>query len=248
MKKLLIIFVLLLSLCLTACGQEPAAPTGGEQTPVSNETNEQEAKKDPYEITYQNIKLYSSSLDTVWSQAIVEITNTGDKPLYLSSGAYDIEGTDGSLLASQTLVSAFPQYIEPGEKGYYYEETTHDNIAANQEVVLVPRPQVEDAQNEVIRFPVSDLNMVAGAYDMGVKITGRVENTSTEEQTMVYVVATLYDADGMPIGLMFQIVMEDIAAGDKIGFEINSFSLPDDVNIDTVKDYTVVAYPLQMQF
>jgi len=42
--------------------------------------------------------------------------------------------------------------------------------------------------------------------------------------------------------------MEEISIGDKIGFEMSGLSLPDDVNVHSISDYVVYAYPRQFQF
>ena len=43
-------------------------------------------------------------------------------------------------------------------------------------------------------------------------------------------------------------IMEDLAAGAKIGFEMSEFSMPDGITADSVADFVVYAYPYQLQF
>lgn len=200
-----------------------------------------------YEVTYKNAKAYTNSIGTIWVQAIFEITNTGEKPLYLSSGAYDLEDKDGKLIESRKMVSVYPDVIDPGEKAYYYEETTIDKLDSIIELNIIPRPDVKQAKIEKIRFPITDFELSDGAYK-GIDMLGRVENTSGEPQNMIYIVAILYDSNSIPIGQIFTIIMEELAPGDKIGFSGSSFSLPSDVSKEKVASYEVYAYPLQYQF
>ena len=65
---------------------------------------------------------------------------------------------------------------------------------------------------------------------------------------MVYVVAFLYDADQKCIGQMFTILMDELAVGDKVGFEMSDMSLPDSITVDSVADVVYYAYPMQLQF
>lgn len=256
MKKMLIygLSAALLLLSLTACtvseggaeSQTPSKPgTATENTPEPAPESTPEPKA--YEVTYTSAKAYTNSIGTTWVQVIAEIENTGTADLYLSAGSYDLEDANGKLIASSSMTSTYPQVISPGEKAYMYEETTLDN-AVDGELTVLPRPDVKKAKVENIRFNVTDVEISDQTYG-GLKAIGRIENTSSETADgMTYVVFILKDANGTPIGQVFTIIMEDLAPGDKIGFEATALSLPDNVTADTVASYDVLAYPMQMQF
>jgi len=76
---------------------------------------------------------------------------------------------------------------------------------------------------------------------------GRVTNTTEAEASVVYVAAILYDASGAPIGVL-STVLTDLPAGEPMGFEAASLSLPPDVTAELVENYTIYAYPVQFQF
>ena len=76
---------------------------------------------------------------------------------------------------------------------------------------------------------------------------GRVTNTTEAEVSVVYVAAILYDASGAPIGVL-STVLTDLPAGEPMGFEAASLSLPPDVTAELVENYTIYAYPVQFQF
>lgn len=243
-----------LALSLTACGdsgsgdesKKPDAPSEALSASVEPEPTEEQKDDVAHEITYTNVRTYTDSIGTMWAQVIVEIENTGTSDLYLSSGSYDLEDESGKLIASNTMVSTYPEVISPGEKAYMYEEDMLDD-AVEGNLTVVPRPSVEKAKVDNIRFNVSDVEISGDKYGH-LKAMGRVENTTQEDQSMVYIVLILKDANGAPIGQIFTILTDDLPAGEKIGFEATAMSLPDDVTVDAIANYDVFAYPMQMQF
>lgn len=254
MKRFIALFLgSVLVLSLAACGSsgddntsnptsEPSKTTENAPAPTL-EPKEEEA----YEITYSNVKTYTNSIGTTYAQVIVEIENTGTVDLYLSSGSYDLEDENGKLVASSSMVSTYPEVISPGEKAYMYEENMLDE-AVDGALTVLPRPGVEKAKVENIRYSATDVEISSDKYGR-IKAIGRVENTTSEDEDgMIYVVIILKDANGTPIGQIFTIIMDDLAAGDKAGFEASAMSLPDDVTADSVSSYDVFAYPMQMQF
>jgi len=267
MKKiLLVIFTLVMLFSVAACGSTTTsndgsnpgstAPDNSNNTSTQNsDATEPTAEVSPeseggsaHEITYSNVTAYTNSIGTTWVQTIFEVTNTGSVDLYLSSGSYDLENHDGSLIASKTMVSVFPDVISPGEKAYYYEEITLDNYTGDgSDLVVLPRVSVKDAKIDNVRFPVTDVTISDGSYG-GLKTMGRVENTSSNDESIVYVVIVFYDANNQPIGLDFTILTDGLATGDKVGFETSSFSLPPTVTMESVSSYEVFAYPQQYQF
>lgn len=263
MKKIVSFLLILLLIFLAACGSN-SSDTAQDTSSVSNSAAESGevssapadtaevsaepavASADPYEITYTNCRMYQDSIGSIWGQTIVEITNTGDHPLYLGSASYDLEDASGSLVAAQSYVSVFPDVLNPGEKGYLYEETILDQADLDAEYTVIPHLTIEPAKIDCIRYDVSELSLVEEEY-LGPKVMGRVENSTEEDGTMVYVTAILYNAENTPSGIIFTI-LDSIPAGEKIGFEATAYSLPDDVTADQVASYTVYAYPTQFQF
>jgi len=268
MKKVFaIVLALALVVSCTACGAESASGSETEKSEESAATVVEESSKassaeastetsvaaeengDPYEVTYSHAVTWTDSIGSVWVQVIVEIKNTSEDNLYLDSGSYDLEDAAGTLIASQTLVSEFPNVLAPGEIGYMYEETTLD-AAVDGELTVIPRVSAKKATVDLLRYDVADAALSTDTYG-GLKMLGRVTNSSSkdsEDSDMIYVVAFLYDSSNVCIGQMFTILTDPLAAGDTIGFEINAFSLPETVTEDVVASTTVLAYPLQYQF
>lgn len=255
--KLKIQFILLsiLSIYLSGCDVEQSTESleTSLQTSEDNksteeiEDEEEEEEVISYEINYKNASTYENSIGTIWINTIYEVENTGEVPLYLNSASCDIEDTDGKLVKALSMVSVYPSVIEAGEKAYYYESTTLNEFTEEIEVVPLPRVNIDKAKVPTTRLEVSEIEMYDDYYG-GIKARGRVENTTDEEQNMVYISMILFDENDDPAHVIFTILMEDLIAGDKIGFELSALSIPDEFTSSNVSRYEVYAYPMQMQF
>ncbi len=200
-----------------------------------------------YEVTYKNVVSWVDSIGTTWIQVIAEITNTGTAPIYLSSSSYDLEDSNGKIIASKQYISTYPDVIESGDKGYMYDETTLENTVDGT-ISVVPRISAKKAKVACIKYEVSEISITDTSYS-GPKMVGRIQNTTTkDEDRSIYVVAILYDTNKNPIGILSDIITEDLPAGGKLGFEATSLSLPKTVTSDSIDSYLVIAYPNQYQF
>ena len=250
----------ILCLCMSACGSSSKPDSSKadekEETAAAEEKTEEETKEEaPKEETKEAVAwetgearavTYTDSIGSVWVQVICPVTNTGTKNLYLSSGTMDLEDTDGHLVESLSMVSVFPEVIQPGETAYYYEETILDGGDPGALNVL-PHVKVKEAKVDCIRFEISDVDIADESYG-DVKVTGRVENTTSEDENLVQVIALLFDADNNLIALPFTYLTDGLTAVDKIGFSMTTFSVPDSVTAGAVDHYEVYAYPQQFQF
>ena len=255
MKKILIIIlVLCMMLSLSACfpllflamdeAESDAEPTENNTINTTN-TTEAEYNADPYKITYSSVKTYKDSIGITWAQVIVEVENTSSYNLFLENGTCDLEDTEGNLVASNSM-SVFPQIIAPGGKAYYYEEYTLPSLSDAIELTIVPRPQAKRSTSKHITYPVSDVSIED--YTFGyLKVMGRVENTSSNEDSLIYVAVTLFNEASEPIGVVYTILSDELKPGEKVGFEAVATSLPGDVTAEAVAGYTAVAYPYQFQ-
>lgn len=202
-------------------------------------------EKESFEIGESKTTLYKSSIGTTWVQICVPVKNTGTTNLYLSSGSIDLENSEGHLVESRNMVSSYPQVLLPGEIGWYYEETTLD-IDPSSELKAIPHVDIKAAKIDCIRYEVSDITISDDKYS-GIKITGRVENKTEKDESLPYVVIFLYDENDSFIGSAFTI-MDKLAAGEKKGFSMTTFSSYDAFKAENVTRYEIFAYPFQYQF
>lgn len=206
---------------------------------LSEETEE----KVEYSIGETSVLVWESSIGTSWIRVAVPVKNTGTVNLFLKNSTIDIENADGSLAATLNMVSVNPQIIAPGETAYYFEETTY-NGASTEGLKVVPHVKADKAKVDLIRLDVSDLQIINDTF--GAKIMGRVENTTGEEQALVYIVANIFDKDGKLLGQQFTILTDKLPAGEKIGFETSSLS--SQLSSSNIATYEVIAFPYQYQF
>lgn len=203
------------------------------------------AKDAKWEVGDGKATMYTDSLGTNWVQVKVPVKNTGNSDLYLSAGTMDLEDTNGAFVDTLSFVSVYPEVLCPGEIAWYVEETTVE--FDTQELKVVPHVDVKEAKVDCVRLDVSEVSVSDTPYT-GIEVKGRVENTTSEEQSFIYVVAFLYDADGELLTNAFDIIMDPLAAGDKIGFSGNAIMSDKDITADKVARYEIYAYPQQYQF
>ncbi len=221
--------------------------SGAVQDNVSKVVEKKEKSKDvAWEVGDCTAKTWVNSIGTTWIQIACPVTNTGKKNLYLSAATMDLEDMDGHLVDSQSYVSAFPEVLKPGETGYYFEETTLDEGMPT-ELKVLPHVNAKESKVDCIRFETSEISITDEQFG-GVKVTGRVENTTDEDHEFVYVVAFLYDANNQLIGSEFTILNDELLAGDKIGFSMTGLGSPEWLTAGAVDHYEVYAYPQQYNF
>ena len=253
MKKLFALtLVLVLALLCAACGSEPSAPA--EDINPSEPAAASEIFPEPaepageadYEITYAKTNAWTDSTDSVWTQTIVEFTNTGSKNLLMNPCSYDLEDASGKLVESQRPALCYPNVLAPGEKGYLYNEAILDGPVEG-DLTVLPHEQIEEAWVDLIRLEVSEVELSSDDFG-SILIRGKIENTTGEEWKLVDVVAILYDAEGSCVALADTIFTDPIAPGEKRDFELSTLFIPEDITIDTIANAVVYAYPPQMQF
>lgn len=232
----------------TEVPESSVAAEQSEATPNDTANTQEQTNEAPYEVTYQNISFHQDSIGTLWSQAIVEVTNTGENELYLNGSSYELKSEDGTIIhTTSNMFTAYPQIIGPGEKGYYYEEAMMDGGTPAEGITITPHINAQPSQVENIRLEVS--NTAIYDKDMGgIDLHGKVTNTTGTEQSNIYVAAILFDDNGHPIGQLWTILMNTIQPNEEMGFELEPMSLPEDITSSSIADYKVFAYPEQYQY
>lgn len=248
-----IIVVLLIGIISAAGGSKdkPAEPSNNNSNQTSADTENdakatnKEETKTAYDLGDGNVRVWQNSIGTNWISVSLPVKNTGSDTLYLSSGTFDIEDASGKLVTTLRMVNVYPQVLLPGETAYYYEENTLDEAVSQDGLKIVPHIEVVKAKIDCIRYDITEVSVKDEAYG-GVKVTGRVENTSDEPEDMIYVVANLFDANGDLIAQQFTILTDTLQPGEKIGFETSNLGY--DFSASDVADYAVYAFPTQIQF
>ena len=243
-KRIFLFLILVITVCLFVACNFTANETkdkNEEQTATKKDTEIH------YEISYKNVASWINSIGTMRIQVIAEITNTGEIPIYLSTSSYELEDSNGQLIASKQYVSTYPDVIESGEKGYLYDETSLDNVVYGQ-ITVIPRINAKKATVPCIRYESSEISISDTMY-YGPKIIGRITNTTNKDETgLIYVVAVLYSSSNIPIGVLTDVITDDFPKGARMGFEATTLSMPDTITSNSIHSYKIYAYPIQYQF
>ena len=203
-----------------------------------------------YEITDTKFNYYQNSINRTEYYGFVEITNTGTKNIYLKDCTFDLEDNDGHLLRSDSFISSCPDVIAPGEKGYFYNSigstSIDEGVSLDNGIKLSPTYKIEEAKGDIVEYPVSDTDMRSD--DNGnIKVTGRVTNNTTEDDSMLYVNILLLDKDSKVLLITGTTVL-NLTAGSTQSFEGSTLFSDDTVKPEQVASYKVIARKNHYQF
>lgn len=248
MKKLFAIlfcFVMFFSACVSESPVENTEPSFTEKETALQENQEEPSENDYYyEYADLGVTTWTDSIGTCWAQVAVEIYNAGKYDLFLNSSSVDLETASGSLFATQNYIGPCPQVISPGEYAYYIETIMLDS-APEEELFTNWHLDICGSVTEKILFPVTDIKFSTDKYT-DLKVIGRVENTTSKEQTLIEVCIIALDENNSVLTKLSTYV--DIAPNDKVGFECYGLAMPDGITADDVAAYIVYAFPHQYQF
>lgn len=254
MKKTIAMILLAAMLAATGCGSEPNITVGegtwteDKETTAAGEGGEttEAAKSEPAsELGDVTTKVFTNSIGTTWVVGIATVKNTGGCDLYISKTGMDIEATDGKLVDTMALVTATPAVISPGETAVIYGTQT---VSAEGDYKVIPTYKAVEAKIPNTRYAVSDVSFSEADLTAALEVVGRVENSGDEDESMIKVVAILYDADDKVIGVL-STYTDEIAAGAKGTFKMSNIVDANKVKLADVDHYDVIAYPgMQMQF
>lgn len=230
---------------------------GDKATEASAEAEETTTKaaeaKAEYEIAHTTFVHNTNSLDREEYTGVIEIKNTGSSYLYLKDCTFDFEDDNGHLLETDKLITSAPDVIAPGECGYFFSNGLLDeNTSLENGINLVPNFSVEvckKGEEAIVDYEVTDLDIKDDDYGLGVKVTGRVINGTTEDTNSidVMIIAIFYDSDGEILDIGFTYA-DEMSAGSKSSFQITTMTGNDELSTDTVADYKVIARKSYMQF
>ena len=220
---------------------------GAGETPPAEEPPSVPEKVVDYKVNQELFNHYVTTFGSHLAAAFAEIENTGNTPLYLHDGQFDVEDNSGHLLTTQTLVSTCPGALRPGETGYFYSDYIDlSDVDDSNGLVFVPHYKVDEARHEIIDYEVSDLGIRED--DMcKCKVSGRLTNTQDEEINLLYVNVIYYDSEGRVLGISGTNIT-DVQPGDTTSFEVIGKFFYDGVNYSDIAEYKVIPRAWYMQF
>lgn len=196
-----------------------------------------------YIVTYKYFNVYEE-YDNVKYQGIVEIQNIGTSNLYLGTSTFDIYDSSGGVASSETIISSDPSVIAPGEKGWFYNNTGYIDIPMGN-YTMVPILDVKISNLPVIRYPIANTQIKQGK--LRVEVTGNIANTTSEDDSYVWISVVLFNSENQPIGIHGTNII-DFNAGQLRAFDAEGLWLPKYVTLDKVARYEVYSSPNQYQY
>ena len=251
MKKFTILAIILSASMLFACsvpaagGDDFGAGQSGDalKTEDTGDSASEKEKVD-YVLHDATTTLTVTEYGSSYVYAIAEVENTGNVDLYLSDAGFDLEDSNGKLLALYSVVSVSPSMIHPGEKAYIYGYDVVDDTSIT--YVAVPTIKAAKSKIECVRLPISDDSISEDTFGT-VEIVGRVENTTDESQSLVKVSAIFFDADGKAIAGSYT-YPDEIQPGGKQTFSINTMDVTIDMPLSSIGHYELFAEPFSIQW
>ena len=204
-----------------------------------------EGKKESYAIGEGQVRVWQDGIGSNWISVAVPIKNDGTETLYLSTGSIDIEDASGALVKTISMVNVYPQVLLPGETAYYYEETTMEENISGDGLAAVPHVDIKKAKVDCVRYETSEVTVKDTEY-YGAKVVGRVENTSDQAESSIYIIANIFDASGNLLAQQLDILSNEVQPGEKIGFETSNLGF--NFSASEVASYEIFAFPYQYQF
>ncbi|MDX1701522.1 MAG: hypothetical protein R3250_12935, partial [Melioribacteraceae bacterium] len=132
MRKLLINLMFLSVALLVACGSEESTTSTkveGNEANTNTKQSEEVKEEANIEVAQETYGVWTDSIDSVWVHYSAEIVNNGKKAASIGDIQVNFEGADGSVLGTDTMLSATPGIIQPGETAYITTSTTLDGYA-----------------------------------------------------------------------------------------------------------------------
>ena len=248
-KRLFMGVALLASLVtLASCdigGMEEETKTKTERittTPRVLDTTSTTPKKEmKYEVMNPEISFWEDSIHSRWVKIAVPVKNTGTMDLYLDDCQIDLETEDHELLDTIDYIGGYPDYITPGEVGYYYKEAIVDFKEEN--VLALVHENIEKASNSVIRYNTSDVTIEEDEI-FGIEIKGRVENNTSKDESIVVITANLYDNNDKLLCNCQTYLSNGLKSNENIGFSLSPFAYTT-LSPSDIARYEIYAYPQQ---
>ncbi|MET1014569.1 MAG: hypothetical protein ABWX61_08685 [Paenisporosarcina sp.] len=233
MKKLLLGLTFLSVGFLVACGSEESTTSTkveGQETKSNTEQTEEVKAEANIEVAQETYGAWTDSIDSVWVHYSAEIVNKGEESASIGDIQVNFEGTDGSVLGTDTMLSATPGIIQPGETAYITTSTTLDGYAETdfaKASLNVDFDSVSEKAQVLKADAVKIVDLSADEYAYSpYMVTGTIINDSGEKADDIRIASGLYDAEGKLLGVLDGSLDVSLNTDGKAGFELSYPELP----------------------
>lgn len=219
---------------------EEASEDASQETAKAPEAELYSADEGDYTVKVLRFDIGEDILEGGYEfKALAEIENKGSTNMYFDEEAFIIEDADGNEILSDTSLYCGPSVIRAGEKGYVYNQypTALEGVTDTSGLRLRPQFTVVTPDKEQDDYEVSDLVISEGF--LGISFEGEITNHKDEDNNYFYIYIILYDKNGDVLGVTGAVA--DMPAGETVSFQSYGADLPEDITIDMIADYKVIA-------
>ena len=258
-RSLCVLLALCLLLALTACRTEKTpeetsrptetqSPTEPSETEEPTQTTAPEGSTDdtqtPEESSVDDQWAYSDADDAgrIWAMGFAKVTNDTDSPILTEPCTFRFCDESGAELLAAKDVFCYPQVLEIGETGYYFEivETGLAEVTPLKLTVEGGEPVTFQGG---IRYETENVSLANSPYG-GILISGEVRNSTPDTGELVCVAAIVYDAGDRPLCVLSTILGEPLPANAMAGFSLENYDLPPELNVSEAANFEIFAYPV----
>lgn len=156
-----------------------------------------------YEISDAILCVYEADTFSGYAyDAYVEITNTGSSNIYARDVQFMVQDQEGSRIMIDKNIRTFPAVIEPGQKGYLFNQfgTELTGVYASDLTLrLVPSFSMMRAEKVPYSYPVDKVTIGYGVS--GQKMMCQLTNNTPNLVDSIYCVGLTYNTDGRCTGI-----------------------------------------------
>ena len=221
---------------LVACGSEESTTSTkveGNEANTNTKQSEEVKEEANIEVAQETYGVWTDSIDSVWVHYSAEIVNNGKKAASIGDIQVNFEGADGSVLGTDTMLSATPGIIQPGETAYITTSTTLDGYAETDFAKASLNVDFDSVSEKAQLLTANAVKLVDLSADefaySPYKVTGTIMNDSGEKADDIRIASGLYDAEGKLQGVLEGSLDISINPDGKAGFELNYPELPKEI-------------------
>lgn len=221
-RKFILVTFLLLGCLVMGCSNTESATSSGEQI---NEAESGKAQLDTKNINGFALK----EGDYVHIHGAAALKNTGDTPIRIKEVQFNFEAKDGSVIGTETPLSAMPVIIKPGETSMagatYMDEDA--NLVEQFDKVTI-NVDYEKTTEKPSKWKIDNLKGRKTEFEY--KYTGRVTNKMDEKTGQIWITIGMFDKEGNILATMDANSDATLNPGGSTGFEsFSDFDMPDSI-------------------
>ena len=196
-----------------------------------------------WEITNIQENFFEHRADEFTYQTLIQITNTGEIPIYFGTSRFDLIDESDRILSANNRFSAHPTVLHAGERGYLWASERITGATANTEVTMVPRWDMNRSIHLRPYLELTDIEIRENPnrFIDNLIVFGRITNNTDAEIRSADISIVIYAHDGTPIGV-WTTSARDLPAGASFGFEATrSNTIFENLTVEMVGEFTTFA-------